>query len=275
MKPRRILSLLAAALLASGCGSPFSSLELELLLPPLPEVWEAAFPEVWYELSYVDARGRPVSADPSPWVAGVWGAPLALPARAYAPVVVTPVVPSLGVRLRPAGAMSPLDVEPNTRRLTASWERGTVALLVRRLLAGRGMAAIPADALDVERLAREMTARGDGDPWSVDVEALIGSIVQSAGASWECRRLAVRQVLIPAAELPGGTEGTEFVWDNPFCAAAVCLDDEGGGRALALEEVPLGLHRLFPRVLATGAPQWLDLCVTPEEAAWVRRSPDP
>lgn len=274
MKRPIALSLLAAALLASGCRSPFPALELELLLPPLPGVWEAAFPEVCYELAYVDARGREVSTHPSPWPAGAPGTPLALPARSYAPVVVTPVVPSLGLRLRPAGALSPLDVEPGGRRLVASWERGAVALLVRRLLRG-GVPSIPADALDVERLAGEMTAQGDGDPWNVDVDALVASIVESAGACWECRRFTVPRIAIPAAELPGGPDSTDYVWDNALRAAAACFDDENGRRWLVLEAVPLGLHRLFPRVLEARAPQWLDLCVTPTEAAWVRRSPDP
>jgi hypothetical protein len=268
VKSKIVLSLLAGALLTAGCGTPFPSLELELLLPPLPEDWEAAFPEVCYELAYVDARGQAVRTGASPWVAGAPGTPLLLPARAYSPVVVTPVVPSLGVRLRPAGALSPLDVEPGSRRLAASWERGTLALVVRTLL-GEGASSIPPEALDVERLAREVAARGDGDPWRVDVEALIASVVESAGSGWECRRLATRQVVIPDAE------ATEYVWDNALRAAAVCLDDDEGGRSLVLEAVPLGLHRLFPRVLLTSAPQWLDLCVTPTEAAWVRRSPDP
>jgi hypothetical protein len=243
------------------------------MLPPLPEAWGASLGEIGYEVVSTDLQGERQSWAGSPWVEGQLGASVRLLANAYSAVVVTPLVSATGLRLRPAGAVFPLDVESDQRSLRVSWERGAAALLVDRLLAGASVPAVPAGTLDVERVARDMELRGDGDAWSVDAEALLASIVASGGRSWECRRLPSRRVSIPARDLPGWPNAVGYVRDDALVSPVSPTDVGDGLEELVVEAVPVGFHRLFAIPGDAGAPcvEWLDLSVTEGEVVWLTR----
>lgn len=247
-------------------------MELALELPALPDAWARAFREVDCRLELADAAGTELPVSVSPWTAGVLEVRIELPAGSCSPVLAVPVIPELGLELRPAGAISPIDVDTRTRTLRASWERGAAAELLARLIAGSGAAAVPPEALDVERLARDMERHGEGDPWRVDAGAIVRSLQASGWTDWSCPRLPSRRVLLPVTDLPAPPSDRGYVRDDPFAGACGLATGEDGLEALDLGEVPVGFHRLFAARPEAAQERWLDLSVTAAEAAWIARS---
>ena len=256
----------------AGCRLAKASLALDLELPSLPPAWLAALGEVDGEVSFRDPAGSDVTIRLSPWSEGAAGLEVELTPGAYTAVLVTPVAVASQVRMRPAGAVFPLDVELDSSRLLVSWERGCAAWVLAKLLERTDLGGLVPGDLDFERVAGIIEDKGEGDPWRVDTSALLHSLTCSPDDTPVCRLLPSIQVRIPGADLPRGggvPPAPTYVIDDPLFGPIDYGDDEG---ELIVEALPSGFHRLFASDPRTGpAGGWLDLLVTEREAAWIRR----
>lgn len=254
MRPHRahgfpLLLALAGCDLAGGC------LELTLELPELPRVWSAAFGAPGYRLGWRDPSGEPRVLTGETWAAAEAAATVTVAAGAYTPVLAWLEGPGVPVGLRPAGAIVPVDVDPERMTVRLTFEQGAAAWVLERLLGPA--AAIGADSLDVERLARDIRETGQGDPWRVDLDGLIASVI--AGDP-DVRRRDTVPVCSPGA--------AALIWDNPFTEPLA-----PGGPPV---DTPTGFHRLYgcnDGGVWTGATQvlWVD----PRETIWVSRGRSP
>ena len=257
----------------SACGLPGVGVEVELALPALPRAWEAAFGSVDGEVSRRDQAGEARLTLISPWREGPTGVGLELPAQAYSALLVTPVARSGAMRLKPAGAVFPLDAESAGGLISASWERGCAAMVLDLILERASRGSLQPRDLDVQTLCRLIERSGGSDPWRVDASLLLDSLDFPGGPA--CRILPALTVRIPEPELPGGAADTEverlFVLDDPLYPP---LAARGGG--LDIPDLSAGFHRLFVSDPRTGpASSWLDIRVTAGEAAWIRREIEP
>ena len=231
-----VLGIGAAAL--AGCN--LWQQQRLVQLPELPPAWRHY--EVAMLLTVVDGRdGRPRQLP-----AARPGDRLALPLGRYAAsvIVAQPLVvgrapaaagsapavggPATGRLLRPAGAVVPVS-DARSGELEVTWERGLLASLLLDLWRGGANPWL----LNLERLDRELTARGAGDPWTLNRVAILAALEANAMSLAAIRPLPVRRVDL---QLPAG----RWVWWNPF--APPLLSD---GRATLEVAAPTGYHLLL------------------------------
>jgi hypothetical protein len=220
----RLLALLAAWLLATGCSWFSASLEVRAQVPEIPEHWRQAFPELRFELACLGSEPLSGTASALP---GGW-ATLRLPRRVNWPVLAYPR--ARGVRLPPAGGLFPMDLGPEGDSLVLSWEHGPAAEVLQSL----AREGFDIGCLNTPRLVEEMRERSGGDPGCLDLESLAGRL-----ASGEFRVTDIR--LLPARDLEVGLPPATWFLESPFRPAQPLA----AGQALVLSAVPLGLHRLF------------------------------
>lgn len=224
---------------------------LDVRLPGLPPVWQAAFGEPGYRLACRDPGGNPVETNGAHWVAGMIAATVTVAAGACTPILAWLDGPAVPAELYPAGAIVPLDVQPKGMIADLCFEQGAAAWTLWQLLGP--VAAIDTDRLDMVSLARKIRDTGQGDPWRVDLETLIVSVI--AGDPVVRRRETV------AVAAPGTST---LAWDDPFAPPLT----EGGVPV----DTPVGFHRLYTLDTEGG---WtgsaLDLWVDPRETIWIER----
>ena len=215
-----------------SCSFYSPAVSLAVHLPPPPEHWREAFPDLDYRIVYpipesggceerqIDSRTRVV---------------IRLPKALYLPVLAYPNLPDQSIELPPAGGVYPLDCD-STNTIVLSWQQGAVAEVLHRLWY-QGM---DCSAVNAPRLAREMSARCQGDPWKLDLDRICARLATEAFRLTDIRTAPSRDLLLE----PGA--GSWFL-ESPFCSR-VPTDADG---SLILESVPLGSHILFELSLGT------------------------
>jgi hypothetical protein len=255
--PRFTPLILWLLLAVAGCSLPGPVLTLEVDLPPLPPAWAAAFGEPGFHLQWRASSGSLAEARGAPWVPGPCSQSVTVAAGAYVPVLAWVGDGLTDYALRPAGAVSPLDVAGGDR-LVLSFEQGAAAYLVNRLLGGQP--ALPPEAVDVRRIADAIQDAGRGDPWQVDLDAILVSL---ADGKLECRTQATAGVVLPTSALAAWPDAAAALWASPFLPR---LQPEQA------VEAAIGFHRLH---LCDGTGRWtggfLDLWVAPSEILWLTR----
>ncbi len=231
----------------AGCGLLGSAARLQLLLPEPPAHWRATFGDPAWRLLYPGPGGELLKLDlPS----GSRSVNVLAAKEACTPFVAYPLLPAGGETLPPAGGVDPPD-RGGADRLPLTWRRGAVASLLLRLASQGGRL----EALNVERLVREMEERGGEDPWRLDLDRIAAEL---AGGSFQVTAIgpaASRDVRLPVGQ------GSWFT-ESPFALPVAATDG-----ILRLAGLPLGFHRLFE----AGGTRRIDLFVTDSELLWMER----
>ncbi|TVR32379.1 MAG: hypothetical protein EA404_07545 [Spirochaetaceae bacterium] len=233
MKYSTLLLLSALVALLCGCELVGGETDVILSLPSLPG-WLGALPEdVGYQVEWLDASGqaqrRTIAAASRQMV-------VRLPKLYNTAVLVYAVIPGDGngspyYRLLPGGALFPHHVL-DSGRMTLSWSAGAVACVMRELSVLTGHP----ERYNAVRLQRELEQRTGGNPWSVNLEALVAQLL-----SGEFRVTSIR----PAEKFRVGIAVPAGVWysENLLRPAE---------QTVAPQEMPLleleltrGMHRLF------------------------------
>lgn len=214
-------------LLLCACAFYSPGVSLTVHLPENPVHWQQAFPDLGFRILYptnhsggfasrrVDSRDR-VSI-PCPKV-------LFLPVLAY------PNLPGHSIELPPAGGVYPLDCDTVGESIWLSWQRGAVAEILHRLWEQ----GVDCSSVNVPRLAGEIAARCQGDPWTLDLQRICAGLAVEEFRLTDIRLTPSRDLLLE----PG--PGNWFL-ESPF-RLQVSADADG---SLLLERVPLGAHTLF------------------------------
>lgn len=227
----------AVPFLLSLCGCNLFPGPQAVQLPEVPAVWRQF--SVILRLTVVDARGGTEQRLPD----AVPGSVAVLPiGRHTATVIVAePVVAGPAgagsrstnllapgvLRLRPAGAVVPLDVGADGV-LQVSWERGVLAALILDLWRGGANPWL----VDIERLDRELRARAGADPWALDRDAILAAL-QAGEMSASVIRPRPKHTVSLA--LPAG----RWVWWNPWATPL-----HSDGRTAFTIQLPAGYHLL-------------------------------
>jgi hypothetical protein len=209
-----------------ACSLYSSSLSLTVLLPPAPVHWQSAFPDIEYRIVY-PAGERTTFAELR--VSGDTGAVVSLPKANYLPILAYPHLPDVAVELPPAGGVYPLDCTA-IDTIALSWQHGAPAEVLYRLRK-QGLAC---SSVNVPRLVGEMSARGEGDPWTLDLERICSRLADTSFRVTDIKQAPERTLRV----VPG--TGSWFL-ESPF---RIPLSAQADG-SLMLEGVPLGAHTLF------------------------------
>ena len=227
------LAMIAGMVSLSSCALAQPGQRAQVLLPPPPAHWQAAFPGLAFRLSARDGGGTPAQV-----IAQDWQQPVEIEcSRAVnTPILAWPFVPAGRAAvpvgpglLRPAGGFFPGGLRSfrGGQVIELSWEDGAAALVVDRVAAaGRDVSRF-----NVPRLCRFL--REKGDPWSVDLDAAAQRIAEGEFTAWDLDRLPSRDARVT----PGA--GSWFL-ESPF--SRPCAAEQG---VLLLGDVPEGSHRLF------------------------------
>ena len=221
----------------SLCGCNLLPGPREVQLPAVPAAWRHL--AIVLRLTVVDARDGTEQRLPD----ALPGSVAVLPISRYTAsvIVAEPVVlgpagagsrnpghPSPGVlRLRPAGAVVPLDVGAGGV-LQVSWERGVLAALILDLWRGGANPWL----LDIGRLDRELRARAGADPWALDRDAILAAL--------QAGEMSV-SVILPrpkhtvSLSLPAG----RWVWWDPWATPL-----HSDGRSAFTIQLASGYHLL-------------------------------
>ncbi len=125
--------------------------------------------------------------------------------------------------------MYPLDCEP-ADTISLSWQHGALAEVLCRLW----KQGVDCSAINVARLAGEMSARCQGDPWALDLDRICAGLANGTFRVTDIRPAPCRTLLLE----PG--RGSWFL-ESPFSTP---LSAEANG-SLFLDNVPFGEHFLF------------------------------
>lgn len=235
----RLLGILAvgalvALPLTAGCSLIGDSVEIAIVLPPTPSLWEPVVQAEGRSLFLVRSPGRGREVEErvvaAPDRAGLPACRVVLPKRANRAVVAFPVVQGRPDLLKPSGALFP-SASAGGDSLRLSYRDGFVALLLSKL-SERGQLV---ESLNSERLQAEIQKRSGGDPWLIDGEAILGLL---AGGSFRADRI----VRLPAYELAlSCAPGSRWAAGDPFLPE---LRGDAGGTLTLVGIVP-GFHCLF------------------------------
>jgi hypothetical protein len=224
------MSASVALLLGSCALGPDARVVVEL--PPLPEHWARAFPELTFLIVYPDAFGteRRTLAE-----VGVRSVVIRCSKAGNTPVLAFPRTArdpqtsdaSRGL-LRPAGALYPLALDDSGQRLCLSWEGGPVASIVARLRSlGRDPSLVGAARL-AACIARET------DPWELDLDGMAEKLARGSFSAYDFDAMPGRAVTVATG--PG-----EWFFESPFAA----LIRAGTGQQLEVDRLGQGMHYLF------------------------------
>jgi len=211
----------------SACALYSPGVSLAVRLPEAPVHWQQAFPDLGFRILYptndsggfashrVDSRDR-------------LGIPC--PKVLYLPVLAYPNLPGHSAELPPAGGVYPLDCDTVAECICLSWQRGAVAEVLQRLWEQ----GVDCSTINVPRLAEEIAARCQGDPWALDLERICSGLAAEEFRLTDIRLAPSRDLLLE----PG--PGNWFL-ESPF-RLQISADTDG---SLLLKSVPLGAHTLF------------------------------
>ncbi|MCY4484117.1 MAG: hypothetical protein OXC12_14705 [Spirochaetaceae bacterium] len=206
-------------------------------LPAAPAAWQHF--AIILRLTAVDARDGTEQRLPD----AVPGSVAVLPIGRHTatvivaePVVVGPagagsrgalLPPEGALRLRPAGAVVPLDVSSDGV-LQVTWERGVLATLILDLWRGGANPWL----LNIERLDRELRQRTGADPWALDRGAILAA-VQAGEMSVSAIRPRPKHTV--SVSFPAG----RWVWWDPWATPL-----HSDGRTAFTIQLPAGYHLL-------------------------------
>lgn len=219
--------LLLHLLQLSACAFYSPGVSLTVHLPENPVHWQQAFPDLGFRILYPtnDSRGfASRRVDSRDCVS------LPCPKVLYLPVLAYPNLPGHSLELPPAGGVYPLDCDTVAESISLSWQRGAVAEILHRLWEQ----GVDCSSVNVPRLAEEIAARCQGDPWALDLERICGRLAAEEFRLTDIRLAPSRDLLLE----PG--QGNWFL-ESPF---RLQISAETGG-SLLLKRVPLGAHTLF------------------------------
>jgi len=228
-------------ILFSSCKGPGDPLEIECILPDMPDTWLSRSWTDGCRVVYRDSSGDPVEAL-FPSCAGF--VKLLIPRRGTSPIL---VYPRGGII--PAGGVMPWDIN-NAGRLLLTWDHGWTALLLFRLSAAGSVM----DALNIRRLFREVAAESGGNPWLLDMDYALRSLSYGRFNVYGLTGVPFHEVEIPAD--PG-----DWCSDNPFTQPVAV-----GHCGLLKTTLGEGYHRY--RSLQHGV---LDIDVSEDGLVWVNR----
>jgi hypothetical protein len=209
-----------------ACGMYSSSLSLTVQIPPAPEHWQIAFPEIDYRVVYPTGEHAGFAERR---VSGNAGIIILLPKSLYLPILAYPNLPELTVELPPAGGVYPLDCT-TIDTISLSWLHGAPAEVLYRLRKN----GLGCSSVDVPRLIVEMSARCEGDPWTLDLDRICAGLADKTFRMTDIIPAPGRTLLV----VPGA--GSWFL-ESPF---RIPLPARADG-SLILEGLPLGAHTLF------------------------------
>ena len=221
----------------SLCGCNLVPATRVVQLPALPAAWQHF--AIILQLTVVDGRDGAALRLPD----ALPGSTVAVPITSYTatvvlaePVVVGPAGAASRVanlsssgfsRLRPAGAVVPLDIGDDGV-LQVTWEHGVLATLILDLWRGGANPWL----LNIERLDRELRERAGADPWALDRGAILAAL-QAGEMSVSVIRPRPKHLV--NLSLPTG----RWVWWDPW---ATPLHSDGT-TAFAIQ-LPAGYHLL-------------------------------
>jgi hypothetical protein len=208
------------------CSFYSPTVSLAVHLPPVPQQWREAFPELAFRIVYPATEGGGFEERLVECRAGI---DVELPKILYLPVLAYPYLPGLSLQLPPAGGVYPLDCD-TTNAITLSWHEGATAEVLYRLW----RQGVDCSAIDVRRLTQEMSSRCRGDPWALDLDRICARLAAETFRVTDIRLAPSRDLLLQ----PG--EGSWFL-ESPF-RFQVPADSDG---SLFLQAVSLGAHILF------------------------------
>jgi hypothetical protein len=224
------MSAAAVMLLGSCALGPDARVIVEL--PPLPEHWARAFPELSFLIVYPDAAGmeRRALTESGARSAVIWCSKAGnTPVLAF-PQTARDSGTGDGRRglLRPAGALYPMSLDDGEQRLNLCWEDGPVASIIARLRSlGRDASLVGA-----ARLAKYL--RQEPDPWELDLDGMAEKLARGSFSAYDIDPLPGRAVMVTTG--PG-----EWFFESPF--AALLLIE--AGTALHVPRLSQGMHYLF------------------------------
>lgn len=224
------VSTAALFLLATGGCAFFSlTLEVEVLIPPGP--WEEAGVPVFHVLRYPSATGEGVETLRVP--AGTDRVVILLPRGTTVPVCAYP----LG-RLTPSGGLlgSMAETRPFRRPVLELTERaGAGAELFLGLLRERERCKTVA----FDSLLEAMEKKGEGDPWSCDMDRIRQSILTGSLGLLQVRKLErfSCSLTLPSEEWVAGNR----LFKGTFTSAG----GSSGQRSLEFSGLYPGVHRFY------------------------------
>lgn len=249
IRSRRVARVLVtlALLGASSCYLPQlgNQIELEVVVAPQPAPWER-FGPLDHLIVAPAAAGGAVEARVA---AGQGSVRLKIEKRTNVPVLDYPLLAGRRDLLKPAGAVYPIDLEKRGRILTSYRDGFLAELLVPVSSAGELLGAV-----NVRRLRREIWERSNGDPWQLDREAILQTLLFGIMRS---DRIRARPCFDLSLEANPGT----WACGDPFFGQVVVDSDRS---LMVLEDLPIGAHH-FLRV-ADEMYEQIDLQVN--EAGW-------
>lgn len=224
--------------LMSLCGCNLFPGPREVYLPELPAAWRHF--AIILRLTAVDARDGAEQRLPDALPGSVAVLPIG---RHTATVIVAePVVVGPAgaggrggepahpgaLKLRPAGAVVPLDVDAGGV-LQVTWEGGVLATLILDLWRGGANPWL----LNIERLDRELRVRAGTDPWALDRGAILAALQAGEMSVSAVRPRRKHTVSLP---LPAG----RWSWWDPWAAPL-----HSDGRTAFTIQLPAGYHLLI------------------------------
>jgi hypothetical protein len=241
MKTRFYCILLHTMLLASGCSFLQPDIMVTLRPPELPEKWRETFPRLDSDEWYVDGSGNIAHTG----IRQGWreiSVPLYKGYNSF--VLIYPIIAGRDIRLPPAGAVFPLQLERECAdTLVLTWEAGVAASVYERLW----RQGIDISCFNTARLLEVMKERAPADPWAIDINLIAERIAAHDFSVYDVKLLPARDV---ALDVPGGN----WFLESPF---ALTQHNEPGS-ALGLTAVCYGFHRLF----AADGSMRFDFCVS-------------
>ena len=226
---------MALALMAL-CGCNLFPGPRAVQLPEMPGAWQHF--AIILRLTAVDGSDGTVQRLPD----ALPGSVVVLPVGRHTATVVVaePVVvgpagtrgrgasrsPSL-LRLRPAGAVVPLDLDAGGV-LQVTWEHGVLATLILDLWRGGANPWL----LNIERLDRELRERAGADPWALDRSAILAALQAGKMSVSAIHPRPKHTVSLP---LPAG----RWVWWDPWATPL-----HSDGRTAFTIQLAAGYHLL-------------------------------
>ena len=252
--------ILLTAYLLSACAFITGEIDVEIILPALPDSWSGFSQALFFRVEYsengerrcggVVAPGETVSIRlPRIRNSVVLAYPLFLPSEA----------PEGG--MRPAAGIYPRAFERDSsdrRSFILSWEEGFAGECLMIL----SCETCRSEGVNTRRLIEEIDEVSKGDPWFLDMKKLLRPMVYGRFYGGFISPAPVYPVELPE-------EKTEWVSGDPLLDLNKCLErDEENGQAGIL--LPEGFHRF----IAPGGSEWIDIMVSEAEIIYLESSID-
>jgi len=205
-----------------------STVEVEVLLAPPPAAWRelGSFGHLVL-LPSDDATAVVVEVETE---SGEKSLRIRIEKRTNLPILDYPVFAGRTDLLKPAGGIYPLSLDERGR-LRMSYREGFLA----EMLFPVSRAGELLEAVNTERMSREIWDRSAADPWVIDREAILGTLLYGSMRSDRIRRRPSFDLSFDAA--PGTWFG-----DDPFLGPFF-VDSEQS--SIELKGIPTGVHRFY------------------------------